>query len=105
MRIRNYRQGDIPTLVHIQQLAAKTDGVVATSLTDFEEWLAQPGLEAAFNVFVITDDDDELNEWGQAGTTEGHEGEFVDITVLILRPRHYASHFLGRGVKSHEHCI
>ena len=28
MRIRNYRQGDIPTLVHIQQLAARADNEI-----------------------------------------------------------------------------
>ena len=103
MRIRNYRQGDIPTLVHIQQLAAKTDGVAAMSLSDFAEWLTQPELEAEFNVFVITDDDDELNEWGQAGTLEGIEGEIVGYTVLQLRQSQHASHFLCLGAVHPEH--
>jgi len=37
MRIRNYRQGDIPTLVLIQQFAAQIDHVDLMSETDFEE--------------------------------------------------------------------
>ena len=39
MRIRYYRQGDIPTLAHIQQLAAQADNVDSMSIVDFEEWL------------------------------------------------------------------
>ena len=96
MRIRNYRQGDTPTLVHIQQLAAAVDGTEPLSATDFETWLTQPELEAAFNVFVITDDD-ESNEWGQAGTLEGLEGEVVGYTVLQLRRSQHAYHFLCEG--------
>ncbi len=54
MRIRNYRQGDIPTLVYIQQLAAQTDGIEPMSAADFEDWLAQSELEAGSNIFLIT---------------------------------------------------
>ena len=97
MRIRNYRQGDIPTLVHIQQLAAHADGVEALSEADFEQWFAQPELVPQSNVFLITDDDDELNEWGQAGTLDGLEGEAVGYTVLQLRRSHSAYHFLCEG--------
>ena len=96
MRIRNYRQVDLPALVQIQQLAAKADGTEAMGVSDFEEWLAQPELEAEANVFVITDDD-ESNEWGQAGTLEGIEGEVVGYTVLQLRQSHHAYHFLCEG--------
>ena len=74
MRIRNYREVDLPALIDIQQLAAKADSTEAMSEADFKEWLAQPELEAETNVFVITDDD-ESNEWGQGGTLEGVEGD------------------------------
>jgi len=96
MRIRNYRQGDIETLVYIQQQAAQADGTRAKSISDFEAWLAQPELEAEFNVFVITDDD-ELNEWGQGGTLEGIEGEAIGYTVLQFRQEQYAYYFLCEG--------
>src|SRR5437588_6113550 len=94
MRIRNYRQGDIPTLVHIQQLAAQADNVDSMSMADFEEWLAQPKLQAGSNIFLITDDDDELNNWGQGDVLDGLEGEVVGYTVLQLRRSHYAYQFL-----------
>lgn len=97
MRIRNFRQNDMPRLVQVQQLAAEVDGTEAMNAADFEEWLLQPELEADFNVFVITDDDDELNEWGQAGTLEGIEGETVGYTVLQLRQSQHAYHFLCQG--------
>jgi GNAT superfamily N-acetyltransferase len=97
MRIRRYRPGDIATLAHIQQQGAQTDGVAPMSEADFEQWLAQPELQAATNVFLITDDDDDLNEWGQAGTLDGLEGEAVGYTVLQLRHSHHAYHFLCVG--------
>lgn len=97
MRIRNYRRGDIPTLVHIQQQAAEADGTEKMSEADFEQWFAQSELASLENVFVITDDDDELNEWGQAGTLEGLEGEAVGYTVLSLRKSRRAYHFLCEG--------
>ncbi len=97
MRIRRYRPGDIATLAHIQQQGAQTDGIAPMSEADFEQWLAQPELRAATNVFLITDDDDDLNEWGQAGTLDGLEGEAVGYTVLQLRHSHHAYHFLCEG--------
>ncbi len=96
MRIRNYRQVDLPTLAHIQQVAARADGAEAMSIADFEQWLAQPELEAEDNVFVITDDD-ETNAWGQAGTLEGVEGEVIGYSVLQLRRSPHAYHFLCQG--------
>jgi len=102
MRIRNYRQGDIPTLAHIQQLAAQVDGTEEMSETDFEEWLTQPGFDAEFNVFLVTDDD-ELNEWGQGGTLEGIEGEVIGYTVLQMRKSQHAYHFLCEGAVLPEH--
>src|ERR1017187_4796682 len=97
MRIRNFRQGDIPRLVQIQQLADEVDGTETMRAADFEEWLMQPELEAESNVFVITDDDDEINEWGQAGTLEGIEGETVVYTVLRFRRSQHSYHFLCQG--------
>ena len=103
MRIRRYRPGDIATLAHIQQQAALADGVASMSEAEFEQWLAQPAIEAATNVFLITDDDDDLNEWGQAGTLDGLEGEAVGYTVLQLRRSHHAYHFLCEGTVLPRH--
>jgi ribosomal protein S18 acetylase RimI-like enzyme len=103
VRIRNYRQGDILTLVHIQQLAAQFDNIEVMSAADFEQWLAQPELEADSNVFLITDDDDELNSWGQGDTLDGLEGEVVGYTVLQLRRSQRAYHFLCEGAVLPQH--
>jgi ribosomal protein S18 acetylase RimI-like enzyme len=103
MRIRNYRQGDIPTLVHIQLLAAQADNVDSMSIADFEEWLAQPEFQAESNIFLITDDDDDLNNWGQGDVLDGLEGEVVGFTVLQLRLSHHAYHFLCEGAVLPQH--
>ncbi len=103
MRIRRYRPGDIATLAHIQQQAAQTDGIAPMTEADFEQWLAQPELQPATNVFLITDDDDDLNEWGQAGTLDGLEGEAVGYTILQLRRSHHAYHFLCEGTVAPQH--
>lgn len=84
MRIRNYRQEDLPTLIHIERLAREADGREPLREADFVSWLADPSVDAFANAFVITDDDDELNTWGQAGTLEGIEGEIVGYTVVSL---------------------
>jgi len=102
MRIRNYRQGDIPTLVHIHQLASQADGVEAMGESDFEQWFAQPELDPQFNVFIITDDD-EFNEWGQGGTLDGLEGEAIGYSVLQLRKSQHAYHFLCEGAVLPQH--
>ncbi len=102
MRIRNYRQVDLLTLVHIQRQAARVDGTEAMDPADFEEWLSEPELEAGDNVFVLTDDD-ETNVWGQAGTLEGVEGEVVGYTVLQLHRSQKAYHFLCQGAVLPEH--
>jgi ribosomal protein S18 acetylase RimI-like enzyme len=103
MRIRNYRQGDILTLVHIQQLAAQADNVDMMSKDDFEDWLAQPEIQAASNIFLITDDDDDLNNWGQGDVLDGLEGEVVGYTVLQLRRGQHAYHFLCEGTVLPQH--
>ncbi len=103
MRIRNYRHGDIFTLVHIQQLAAQIDNLDPMSTPDFEEWLAQTILQAQSYVFLITDDDDDLNNWGQGDVLDGLEGEVIGYTVLQLRQSHRAYHFLCEGAVLPQH--
>jgi ribosomal protein S18 acetylase RimI-like enzyme len=102
MRIRNYRQSDIEMLDYIQHLAAQADGTRAVDTNDFKVWLLKPELEARFNVFVVTDDD-ESNEWGQGGTLEGIEGEVVGYTILQLRQDEYAYRFLCEGAVHPQH--
>ncbi|HEX3642686.1 MAG TPA: hypothetical protein VHV10_15480, partial [Ktedonobacteraceae bacterium] len=68
MRIRNFRPEDIPTLIYIQQAAAQADKSVKMSEEELAIWLLADTVDASSNAFVITDDDDELNTWGQAGT-------------------------------------
>jgi ribosomal protein S18 acetylase RimI-like enzyme len=96
MRIRNYRQVDLPDLVHIQQAAARADGAALMSMQSFERWLGLPEVEAGENVFVITDDD-ETNVWGQAGTLEGLEGEVIGYSVLQLSTGQQDYRFLCQG--------
>ena len=102
MRIRNYRQGDVELLEYIQQLAAQADGTRAIDRHEFEACLLKPELEARFNVFVVTDDD-ESNEWGQGGTLEGMEGEVIGYTILQLRQDEHAYHFLCEGAVHPQH--
>jgi GNAT superfamily N-acetyltransferase len=102
MRIRNFRQSDIPILIDLQQLAAESDNLAVEDLIDFAAWSTYPELGEAYTVFVITDDD-ETNEWGQAGTLEGVEGEIVGFTALSMRRDVYAYHFLCRGTVHPQH--
>ncbi|HYK85149.1 MAG TPA: GNAT family N-acetyltransferase [Ktedonobacteraceae bacterium] len=102
MRIRTFRQVDLLTIVSIQQQAAIADGMEQKSVTDFEAWFAEPELEAASSVFVITDDDDELNRWGQSEALEGIEGEIVGYTVLQFRRSGNEYHFLCQGAVQPE---
>jgi hypothetical protein len=93
--IRTFHYEDMPTLIQIQRLAAQEDGV--ESLDDFETWLTDSALDATINAFVVTDDDDELNTWGQAGTLEGIEGEIVGYTVVQVRQNEEGYHLLCQG--------
>ena len=102
MRIRNFRQSDIPILIDLQHLAAETDGLAVEDLIDFAAWSTCPELGEAYTVFVITDDD-ETNEWGQAGTLEGVEGEIVGFTALSMRRDVSAYHFLCLGTVHPQH--
>src|SRR5579859_7790302 len=94
MRIRRYRPEYLETLVRLEQQASQHDGRSAVAL---QEWLTDPGIVDLANVFVITDDDDEVNPWGQAGTLDGLEGEVVGYTILQLRKDQLAYHFLCQG--------
>ena len=103
MRIRTFHYEDMPTLIQIQRLAAQEDGV--EPLDDFESWLIDPALGATINAFVITDDDDELNTWGQAGTLEGIEGEVVGYTIVQVRQDEEGYHLFCQGTvhPAHRH--
>ena len=102
MRIRNFRQSDIPMLIDLQQLAAETDGLAVEDMIDIAAWSTYPELGEAYTVFVITNDD-ETNEWGQAGTLEGVEGGIVGFTALSMRRDAYAYHFLCQGTVRSQH--
>jgi len=102
MRVRNFRQEDIPALFHIHQLAGQTDGTAVKSIDEFQAWLTTPELDAASNVFVVMDDE-ESNEWGQGGTLEGVEGEVIGYTVLQLHQSQYAYHLRCEGAAHPEH--
>ncbi|HTK07493.1 MAG TPA: GNAT family N-acetyltransferase [Ktedonobacteraceae bacterium] len=97
MRIRSYKQRDSEALLAIAQRAAEVDETTPPEPEAFAAWLADPALDATANVFVITDDDDELQTWGQAGTLEGIEGEIVGYTVLQLQQDHTGYTFLCQG--------
>ena len=80
--------------MQLEWQASQHDGRSAVAL---EEWLTEPETVEPANVFVITDDDDEVNPWGQAGTLDGLEGEVVGYTILQLRKDQLAYHFLCQG--------
>ena len=82
MRTRNYRPEDSDALIALEQLAIQTDGVRLAGEEDMEAWLTQPARDARSNAFIITDDDDELNTWSQAGTLDGIIGETVGFTLV-----------------------
>jgi|GEM_PF-509754 len=103
MRIRNFRTEDIPTLVDIQQAAAQVDRSVKMSEEELAVWLLAETVDALSNAFVITDDDDELNTWGQAGTLEGIEGEIVGYTLVQLYRDRGAYHLLSQGAVHPQH--
>jgi ribosomal protein S18 acetylase RimI-like enzyme len=101
MRIRHYRPEYLQSIVRIQHAAAEADGMAARSEADITNWLQE--LEAEANAFVVTDDDDELNPWGQAGTLDGLEGEVAGYTVVQLRRDQSGYHFLCQGVVHPQH--
>ena len=95
MRIRTFHYEDMPTLIEIEQQAALADE--RKTRPDFAVWLTAPEHDALANVFVITDDDDELNTWGQAGTLEGIEGEIVGYTLVQVVQNDEGYHLLCQG--------
>ena len=97
MRIRSYRPQDSEALLTIAQRAAEVDKTTPPEPEAFAAWLADPTLEATANAFVITDDDDELQTWGQAGTLEWIEGEVIGYTVLQMRQDRAGYDFLCQG--------
>ena len=103
MRIRTFHYEDMPTLIEIEQQAALADGRKARP--DFASWLIAPEHDALSNVFVITDDDDELNTWGQAGTLEGIEGEIIGYTLVLVEQDDEGYHLLCQGTvhPAHRH--
>lgn len=103
MRIRTYRPGDIPTLVQIQQAAARFDGLATMNEAEFEQLLAQSTTRSGYTVFLITDDDDELNTWGQGETLEGLEGEVVGYAILHPAKDQHSYRFRCRGAVLPEH--
>ncbi len=103
MRIRNFRLEDIPTLTHIERIAAETDERPVISEAEFAAWISSAEVDALANAFVITDDDDEINTWGQAGTLEGVEGEIVGYTVLQVMQDQEAYHLYCHGTVYPRH--
>lgn len=103
MRIRTYRPGDTPILLSIQQTTARFDGLVPMSEAAFASILARAVTRPGYNVFLLTDDDDELNTWGQGETLEGLEGEVIGFAVLHLLQDQRAYHLCCRGAVLPEH--
>jgi ribosomal protein S18 acetylase RimI-like enzyme len=97
VRIRNYRQEDLSVLLQIEQVARVADRREPLNESTFVSWLNDPGVDALNNAFVITDDDDELHTWGQAGTLEGVEGEIVGYTVVSLQREPQSYHLCCQG--------
>lgn len=97
MRIRTYRAGDIAILVHVQHLAAAFDGLELLHEADFAHLLEQSITRRGYNVFLLTDDDDELNTWGQGESLDGVEGEVVGYTILQLSQDEHAYRFRCHG--------
>ena len=95
MRIRTFHYEDMPTLIEIEQQAALADG--RNMRTNFSAWMTVSERDALSNIFVITDDDDELNTWGQAGTLEGIEGEIVGYTLVEVNQNEEGYHLLCQG--------
>jgi ribosomal protein S18 acetylase RimI-like enzyme len=95
MRIRSYKPQDSEAVLTIAQLAAAIDHTIAPEPEAFMAWLADPEIES--NAFVMTDDDDELQTWSQAGTLEGIEGEVVGYTTVQMRQDSNGYDFLCQG--------
>jgi GNAT superfamily N-acetyltransferase len=104
MRIRTYRLGDAPILFSIQQTAARFDGQEPLLESAFAQILARAVTRPGYNIFLLTDDDDELNTWGQGETLDGLEGEVIGYAILhLLEDRHaYRIHCHGAVLPGHR---
>jgi hypothetical protein len=103
MRIRNFRREDIPALAQLQQIAAHADGSPVFSDNEVAAWLKDPEVDATSNVFVITDDDDDLITWSQAGTLEGIEGEMVGYSLVLMHQDQAGYHLHCQGTVHPRH--
>ncbi|MBX5448493.1 GNAT family N-acetyltransferase [Thermogemmatispora sp.] len=84
MRVREARPGDLAQLWDLRQQAESLDGCLF-SRAAWEDWQASLARgEPGPALFVLLDDDDDLNTWGQGGTLEGLEGELIGYTLLHL---------------------
>jgi GNAT superfamily N-acetyltransferase len=97
MRVRQFRVQDFAAIIEIERLAASTDKRATLDETELSHLLADPFGEDVANTFVATDDDDELNTWGQAETLEGIEGEIIGYTLLCLQQHTKAYHLCCQG--------
>lgn len=97
MRVRNFREEDAPALLAVRQRASAYDGLSVPTEAENLAWLQDPQTVASENIFVITDDDDELQTWGQAGTLEGIEGMIIGYTWLHMFRAVDGYHLLCEG--------
>jgi GNAT superfamily N-acetyltransferase len=103
MRIRTYRLGDAPLLFSIQQTAARFAGQAPLLESAFAQILARAVTRPGYNVFLLTDDDDELNTWGQGETLDGLEGEVIGYAILHLIEDGHAYRIYCHGAVLPEH--
>ena len=103
MRIRPYKPAYNLSLYLIYEAAARADGTEPMSEAEFLAWFADPEQDFATHSFVITDDDDELNPWGQSETLDGLEGDVVGYTTLALTQDTEGYHLLCRGAVHPAH--
>ncbi|BCL84348.1 hypothetical protein ccbrp13_68130 [Ktedonobacteria bacterium brp13] len=97
MRVRNFREEDAPALLAVRQIANTYDGLPVPTEAENLAWLQDPQIAASENIFVITDDDDELQTWGQAGTLEGIEGLIIGYTWIHMLCEVDGYHLLCEG--------
>lgn len=97
MRPRNARPEDIDAILHLQEVAAQNDGVAEPTTAKLQSLFSQAFEIGKGSAFIVTDDDDELNEWSQAGTLDGVSGETVGYTILQSIENGRGYHLLAWG--------
>ena len=97
MRVRNFREVDISDIYTIQQAAHLRDALPVVGEEELRAALLDPLATAAENIFVITDDDDELQTWGEAGMLIGLEGPIIGYTWVRYLHDHEGHHFRCTG--------